>query len=72
MIDTAIEKFTALDAVNAGLIDSVNRGETKIKGSFEIFKGNLNFNQKVFCFTDKNGTLRTGKFKDNFRVNKIR
>ncbi len=65
MIQTQIEKFSATDAVNAGLIDSVKKGETRLECHVEINKGELIFDQRTFTFTDKNGNLRSGKFKDD-------
>lgn len=65
MIDIETEKFTAEDAINAGLIDAVKNGETAIEGSYIVGKdGIIEFRQRNFTFKDKNGNLRTGKFDD--------
>ena len=65
MFDNAFEKFTAMDAVNAGLLEAINSGDTKIEVRIELYNGELIFDQKVFCFVDKNGKLRAGRFKDD-------
>ena len=65
MIQTQAEIFTAIDAVNAGLIDAIKNGETRLECHVEINKGELIFDQRTFTFTDKNGNLRNGKFKDD-------
>ena len=46
MIQTQTEKFTARDAVNAGLIEAIKRGETKLECHVAVEKGDLNFNQR--------------------------
>ena len=65
MINTQIEKFTARQAVDAGLIDAIKRGETRLECHAEITGGNLIIDQRNFTFTDKNNILRTGNFKDD-------
>ena len=65
MIQTQSETFTARQAVDAGLIDAIKRGETRIETHVEINKGNLIFDQRNFTFTDKNNNIRFGKFKDD-------
>ena len=65
MLKTGFERFTASEAVEAGLIEAVNSGECKIECNVEIEKGELKITQRVFCFVDKNGELRAGKFKDD-------
>lgn len=62
MIDTSVENFTALEAVETGLIDAIKRGETKVAGSFSIDKNGLKVNKQKFCFRDKFGSLVVGKF----------
>ena len=62
MIQTQAEIFTAIDAVNAGLIDAIKNGETRLECHVELNKGELIFDQRTFTFTDKNGNLRSGKF----------
>ena len=62
------ENFSAMDAVNAGLIDAIKNGETRLECHVEINKGELIFDQRTFSFTDKNGNLRNGKFKDDFEL----
>ena len=64
MTETGFERFSAIEAVNAGLLDAIQSGETKIECQVEIDKGELKFDQKIFCFIDKKGKLRAGKFKD--------
>lgn len=69
MIDTEVEKFTSTEAINAGLIEAVQRGETIIQGSYSLSDdGYLNFKQNNFVFTDKYGGLRAGKFADNYQL----
>ena len=43
MIQTQTEKFTAREAVNAGLIEAIKRGETKLECHVAVEKGDLNF-----------------------------
>ena len=37
------ERFSAIEAVNAGLLDAIQSGETKIECQVEIDKGELKF-----------------------------
>ena len=68
MIDLEFEQFTAQSAVDAGLIEAVKRGETKITGSYELTAdGFLNYEQNNFVFKDKFGNLRCGRFTEIFR-----
>lgn len=63
MIDIELEKFTADSAIEAGLIEAVQRGDCVINGSYKLSTdGYLEFNQNNFVFTDKSGGLRLGKF----------
>ena len=63
-----VEVFTAESAVEAGLIEAVKSGATRITGSYELTRdGAIEFNQNEFTFVDKNGNLRCGKFKIIFR-----
>ncbi len=72
MIDCKIENFTAIGAVEAGLIEAVKRGETIIEGHYEISTdGLIEFKQRNFAFTDKNGKLRVGKFFDKNQIMKF-
>lgn len=64
MIDTQLETFTAAEAVKAGLIDAVNRGEVKISGTYELTPRDLTFEQNNFVFKDSSGFLRVGNFTD--------
>ena len=65
MVDLIVETFTAQTAIDAGLIEAVKRGETKITGSYELTpEGFLNYAQNNFIFKDKFGNLRCGKFKE--------
>jgi len=69
MIDLKIEEFTAAEAVKAGLIDAVKNGEVKINGTYELTQsGNLECEQNNFCFTDRYGNLRAGRFKDRHEL----
>lgn len=73
MIDTPIEVFTAYEAKEAGLIQAVKRGETKINGTFEITqKGDLDLVVNNFVFKDKFGKLRAGNFEDQVEMMKFR
>ena len=65
MIDNEIENFTATGAIEAGLINAVKRGETMIRGSYVLKDdGFIQLEPRNFCFTDKQGGLRVGKFAD--------
>ncbi len=69
MIDNEIEKFTATGAIEAGLIDAIQRGETIVAGHYEISDdGYLTLRQRNFAFTDKSGGLRVGKFADSYQL----
>ena len=69
MIDTEVEKFTSTEAIIAGLIEAVQRGDCVISGSYSLSDdGYLNFKQNNFVFTDKYGGLRVGKFADNYQL----
>ena len=62
------EIFTAESAIEAGLIEAVRSGATKITGSYEMTEdGSIEFKQNEFTFIDKNGNPRYGKFKVRFR-----
>lgn len=64
MIDTKLEEFTAAEAVDAGLIEAVKRGETKVSGTYALtVKGEVEFDQNNFLFKDKNNNLRAGVFE---------
>lgn len=67
MKDLQIELFTAQTAVDAGLIEAIKRGETKITGSYELTAdGFLQYEQNNFIFKDKFGNLRCGRFTETF------
>ena len=69
MIDLELEKFTASCAIDAGLVDAVQRGDCVINGSYSLSDdGYLEFKQNNFVFTDKHGGLRLGKFADNYQL----
>ena len=69
MISIEAEGFTAKEAIEAGLIEAIKRGETKIEGSYKITEdGYLVFKQRNFTFTDKSGNLRVGKFFDDYEL----
>lgn len=66
MIDCKIENFTASEAVEAGLLEAIQRGDCIVNGSYKIAKdGHLELKQNNFVFNDKGGNLRVGKFMDN-------
>lgn len=72
MIDTEVEKFTAENAVEAGLVDAVKSGAAKVTGAYEMTKdGFIEFKQKTFTFTDKRGNLRFGKFDGDEEIVKF-
>jgi len=63
MIDTELEEFTAAEAINAGLVDAIKDGSTKISGTYELEQdGCTGFNQNNFTFRDKCNKLRVGYF----------
>ena len=64
MVDLEIEEFTAEEADKAGLAEALKRGEVKINGMYELTVNGITFDQNNFVFTDKNGNLRAGRFKD--------
>lgn len=69
MIDTEVEKFTATGAIEAGLIEAVQRGDCVVNGSYRLSKdGYLKFGQNNFVFTDKSGGLRVGRFADSCQL----
>ena len=66
MIDRDVELLTAADAIDAGLIDSIKRGEAKVEGHYSITpEGKLKFKQTTFTFTDSAGNWSFGKFVDD-------
>lgn len=66
MINTKLEEFTSVDAINAGLIEAVKDGSAKISGTYEMQpNGVVDFNQNNFVFNDKLGALRVGRFKSS-------
>ena len=72
MINFDTEKFTAEEAVEMGLYDAIKRGETTFSGRYECGKnGVLEFKQKTLVFTDKSGSLRIKKFKDDEEILKF-
>lgn len=69
MDDLKLEKFTATDAIDAGLIESIRRGECSITGNYSLTDdGYLKFEQNRFMFYDKNNRLRIGKFVDTYQL----
>ena len=53
-----VEIFTAESAIEAGLIEAVRSGATKISGNYEMNRdGTIEFKQNAFTFIDKNGKL---------------
>ena len=66
MIDVQLEEMTIKEAVDAGLVEAIKRGEAKVCGSYELTQdGYVEFDQNNFMFKDKNNVLRVGRFKDN-------
>ena len=59
-----MERITAMEAVNLGLLEAVESGETKIECKVKLEKGKLKIEHRKFCFKDKTGKMREGKFKD--------
>ena len=67
-----IEKFTAAEAADAGLMEAIKSGRTKIIGIYELNSGGaMDFEQDNFVFYDKTDKLRTGKFKDSSELMKF-
>ena len=62
MIFQELEIFTAKTAAKAGLIEAVERGETRIDGRYELTPNGIELQQKNFVFNDKDGNLRIGTF----------
>lgn len=72
MIDSELENLTAAEAVDAGLIDALKRGEVRINGTYEVYKdGTLDFDQNNVTFRDKNNKLRVCRFKDDYELLKF-
>ncbi len=68
-IDTKFEKFTATGAIEAGLIEAVQRGDCVVNGRYRLSKdGYLELGQKNFVFIDKSGGLRVGRFADRYQL----
>lgn len=64
MVDIEVEKFTAATALSAGLGDAIKRGETNVEGHYKASKDSgVTFTQRIFTFTDRMGTLRSGRFE---------
>ena len=69
MITLELEYFTVEDAIDAGLVDAIRRGETKLGGRYECdTDGRVVFKQQKFAFNDKRGNLRVGRFVDDDAV----
>ena len=72
MIDKKLERLSAEEAVKAGLIDALQKGEVKIEGIYSIGKDcKIDFKQKNFFFRDKTNEVRLVKFADNVEVLKF-
>ena len=71
MIDVKTEKFTAAEAVKAGLIQSVRSGAVRIEGNYTLTPKGLAFKQKKFSFVSKTGQFRVGKFSDENELYKF-
>ena len=72
MIDVEVGTYTAMGAIEEGLIEAVQRGEAIVEGSYKIDSdGYLKLKQRNFTFTDKNGNLRVGKFADTYQLMKF-
>lgn len=66
MIDRNVEMLTAQEAVDAGLLESIKRGEAKVEGHYSVTpEGTLKFKQTTFTFTDKTGNWSFGRFADD-------
>ena len=69
MITNELEYFTAREAINLGLLESIERGEAKVEGSYELLgNGGIEFKQRNFVFKDKQGNLHVGRFKDEGEI----
>lgn len=69
MIDVEVEKFTATGAIEAGLVEAINRKDCVVSGSYRLSSdGYLELKQNNFVFNDKSGVLRVGKFADNYQL----
>lgn len=69
MIDVQLEEMTAAEAIDAGLVEAIERGEAKVSGKYELTQdGEIEFEQNNFMFKDKNNVLRVGKFKDDVEL----
>lgn len=72
MIDKKLEWLTADEAVKAGLIEALRKGEVKLEGIYTIGKDcKVDFKQKNFFFTDNDNEIRLAKFADNAEVMKF-
>lgn len=69
MIDVEIEKFTAQEAAELGLIDAVASGDAVVEGHYTITQdGVFEFKQRNFSFRDKAGIVHFGRFTDNYAL----
>lgn len=69
MDDLKLEKFTATDAIDAGLIQSIQRGECSVTGNYSLTDdGFLKLEQNKFIFEDKNRRIRIGIFADTYQL----
>ena len=66
MIDRNVEMLTAQEAKEAGLLESIKRGEAKVEGHYSITpEGKLKFKQTTFTFTDSTGNWSFGRFAND-------
>lgn len=66
MIDRNVEMLTAQEAADAGLLESIKRGEAKVEGHYSITpEGKLKFKQTTFTFTDSAGNWSFGRFAND-------
>ena len=69
MDDLKFEEFTVTGAVDAGLIESIRRGECSVTGKYSLeVDGYLKFEQNSFIFEDKSGRIRIGRFADTYQL----
>ena len=66
MIDTPLEKLTAEEAIQAGLMKAVYKNFAIIKGKYLVNNdGSVVYGQKAFFFQDRFGKTRLMKFVSN-------
>lgn len=64
MIESGVEKITAQDAVNIGLLQAVMNGDCKVECQVEIESGKIKIKQRPTYFEDAAGKLRAVEFEE--------